>query len=106
VAKHAAASAATIDIRGDSQRVLVEIADDGAGGADIRGGSGLAGLADRVEALGGWLRVESPPREGTRLCATLPLSGEQAGAASRSGPSRTRCARRGRATAGPRTRSR
>jgi signal transduction histidine kinase len=75
VAKHAGAAAASIDIGADSEHVVVEIADDGAGGAELRRGSGLAGLADRVEALGGRLRVESRPGEGTRLRAELPLSG-------------------------------
>ena len=51
---------------------LIEVADDGAGGADPRGGSGLRGLADRVEALGGHLTVESPLGAGTTLRAELP----------------------------------
>jgi signal transduction histidine kinase len=74
VAKHAAASAAKIDIRADEQRVTVEIADNGRGGADAARGSGLAGLADRVEALGGDLRVESRPSRGTQVAARLPLN--------------------------------
>ena len=51
---------------------LIEVADDGAGGADPSGGSGLRGLADRVEALGGRLTVDSPLGEGTTLRAELP----------------------------------
>jgi signal transduction histidine kinase len=47
--------------------------DDGVGGADPASGSGLRGLADRVEALGGRLRVESPPAEGTRVQAEIPV---------------------------------
>jgi signal transduction histidine kinase len=74
VAKHAVASAATIAVRADADDVAVEIADDGSGGADAARGSGLAGLADRVEALGGRLRIESPPGRGTRLVTRLPLS--------------------------------
>ncbi len=53
---------------------VVEVVDDGVGGADPSNGSGLRGLADRVEALGGKLRVESPPEAGTRVQAEIPLS--------------------------------
>ena len=52
---------------------VVRVADDGAGGADPPRGSGLRGLADRVEALGGALRVDSPPGAGTRVDAELPI---------------------------------
>jgi len=52
---------------------LVEVADDGVGGADPETGSGLRGLADRVEALEGRLEVVSPPGEGTRIRAEIPL---------------------------------
>ena len=51
----------------------VEVADDGGGGAEPARGSGLLGLADRVEALGGTLSVESPLGEGTQLVAQIPL---------------------------------
>jgi len=78
IAKHAAASAAAIHVRADRDSVRVEVADDGRGGADASRGSGLAGLTDRVEALGGRLRTESPPGRGTRLVAWLPLSGGRA----------------------------
>jgi signal transduction histidine kinase len=73
VIKHASASSATISVRERAGRLLVEIGDDGAGGADLGAGSGLAGLADRVEALGGTLAIESPVGGGTRLSAELPL---------------------------------
>jgi signal transduction histidine kinase len=53
-------------------RVLVEVADDGAGGADPANGSGLRGLADRVAALDGRLDVESPPGVGTTVRAIIP----------------------------------
>jgi signal transduction histidine kinase len=53
--------------------LLIEIADDGSGGADPSAGTGLRGLADRVEALGGRLAVDSPPGDGTRVSASLPL---------------------------------
>ena len=51
---------------------MAEIADDGAGGADTERGTGLRGLADRVEALGGRLRVWSPAGQGTRVRAEIP----------------------------------
>ena len=53
--------------------VVVEVADDGAGGADPAGGSGLRGLADRVEALGGALEVVSPAGTGMSLRAEIPV---------------------------------
>jgi len=52
---------------------VVEFDDDGVGGADTAGGSGLRGLADRVEALDGSLRVESPVGAGTHLRAEIPF---------------------------------
>jgi signal transduction histidine kinase len=52
--------------------VVVEVADDGAGGADPAAGTGLRGLADRLEALGGSLDVVSPPGAGTSLRAEIP----------------------------------
>jgi signal transduction histidine kinase len=55
-------------------RVAVEVSDDGVGGADPSAGSGLRGLADRVEALGGSLEVESAAGAGTTLRAEIPLS--------------------------------
>ncbi|MER6205247.1 hypothetical protein [Streptomyces sp. NPDC001642] len=51
----------------------VTIADDGVGGADLGHGSGLIGLVDRLEAIGGRLRVTGPPGEGTTLVVRLPL---------------------------------
>jgi PAS domain S-box-containing protein len=72
VAKYARASEAHVDLRRHDGRLIVEVADDGVGGADASRGSGLRGLADRVEALGGRLEVSSPKGEGTTLRATLP----------------------------------
>jgi signal transduction histidine kinase len=72
VAKHACATSATVDITHAGGELVVEVADDGVGGADTSGGSGLRGLADRVEALGGRLRVWSPRGGGTRLRAEIP----------------------------------
>src|SRR6266540_3968590 len=76
VAKYASASRAVVRVAADDRAALVEIVDDGVGGADPAQGSGLRGLADRVEALGGQLRLESPPGGGTRLSAELLLHGE------------------------------
>jgi signal transduction histidine kinase len=73
IAKYAGASRASIAVSTIGSRLHVKVADDGAGGADPSRGSGLRGLADRVEALGGSLRVDSPPADGTRLLVELPL---------------------------------
>jgi signal transduction histidine kinase len=72
VAKHSQASKASVCISRHNGLLAVEIADDGVGGAQPLEGSGLSGLADRVEALGGRLRVQSPAGEGTRLMAEIP----------------------------------
>ena len=75
VAKYANASAARVTVVAAEDALRVRVGDDGVGGADARRGSGLRGLADRVEALGGWLRVDSPPGGGTRVEAILPTAG-------------------------------
>jgi signal transduction histidine kinase len=72
--KYARASSAAVDVRQADGRLLVEVVDDGVGGADTRAGSGLRGLADRVEALGGRLRVWSPAGGGTRVEAEIPCA--------------------------------
>jgi signal transduction histidine kinase/integral membrane sensor domain MASE1 len=72
VAKYARASRATVNIRRANGRATVMVSDDGVGGADPTGGSGLRGLAARVEALGGRLDVDSPPMRGTRVTAEIP----------------------------------
>ena len=74
VAKYASATEARVEVRRLGDRLVVVVSDDGAGGADIRGGSGLRGLEDRVEALGGRLHVRSLPGEGTSVRADLPLA--------------------------------
>jgi PAS domain S-box-containing protein len=82
VAKHADASEARVRVAVEGAEVVVEVLDDGRGGADAAagGGSGLAGLADRIAALDGSLTVASPPAGGgTRLRATLPVSSPAAG---------------------------
>jgi signal transduction histidine kinase len=70
VDKHAHASHATVRVREDGERLVVEVDDDGVGGASF-GGSGLVGLRDRVEALGGTLTVDSRAGHGTHLHATV-----------------------------------
>jgi len=72
VAKYASAGAAEVTVRQTDGHVTVDVQDDGIGGADPAAGSGLAGLADRVAALGGRLTVESPPGGGTVVRAQMP----------------------------------
>jgi signal transduction histidine kinase len=72
VGKHARAASATIDVMRVNGEVVVEVVDDGVGGADVESGSGLRGLADRVEALSGRLRVWTPRGGGTRVRAEIP----------------------------------
>ncbi|HEU4448863.1 MAG TPA: PAS domain-containing protein [Gaiellaceae bacterium] len=72
VVKYADASSVAVSIARMNGRAVVEIADDGVGGADPSLGSGLRGLVDRVEALDGRLQVESPPGAGTRIRAEIP----------------------------------
>ena len=71
VAKHASASRVQVSVAAKAGRLTVEVADDGAGGANPEG-RGIRGLADRVETLGGTLTVASAPGQGTRLTAVLP----------------------------------
>jgi PAS domain S-box-containing protein len=71
-AKHAGACCVRVGVWRENGCALVEVADDGAGGAEAGSGSGLRGLADRIEALGGRLEVESPAGEGTALRARIP----------------------------------
>jgi signal transduction histidine kinase len=72
VGKHARASSATVAVAREDGNLVVEVVDDGVGGADSEGGSGLRGLADRVEALDGRLRVWTPRGGGTRVRAEMP----------------------------------
>jgi signal transduction histidine kinase len=72
-AKHADASAAQVAVEAHDGLLELSIRDDGRGGADARRGSGLIGLADRVDALGGTIDVTSPIGQGTRLHVTLPI---------------------------------
>jgi signal transduction histidine kinase len=73
-AKHAHANSATVSVGRGRDQVVVEVVDDGIGGADTEGGTGLRGLADRVEALGGRLRVWTPTGGGTRVRAEMPCA--------------------------------
>ena len=70
--KHASASAVSLSAGRENGCLRIVVADDGVGGAGLRPGSGLAGLADRVDALGGRLEIDSPPGVGTRVRAELP----------------------------------
>jgi signal transduction histidine kinase/uncharacterized protein YoaH (UPF0181 family) len=75
VARHARASVVSVDAVGRSGTLELSIRDDGAGGADPAGGTGLIGLKDRVEALGGTISVDSPTGGGTTLVVVFPLGG-------------------------------
>ena len=74
VAKHANARSAAVSIQRDNGRLIVQIDDDGHGGADQQLGGGLRGLADRIGALSGRLTVESPLGEGTTVKAEIPCA--------------------------------
>ena len=76
-AKHARASAVTITVEADAADAVLRVAvrDDGTGGADFARGTGLVGLKDRVEALGGRIFLDSPHGAGTTLRVEIPLSG-------------------------------
>jgi signal transduction histidine kinase len=74
IAKHAEASTVEVRVSRQNGVARVEVVDDGRGGADLSRGTGLRGLADRVEALDGRLHVVSPPDAGTRVWAEIPLA--------------------------------
>jgi signal transduction histidine kinase len=74
VAKYAEATAIEVRLSRRNGLAYVEVLDDGVGGADLSAGSGLRGLADRVEALDGRFGVESPPAAGTRVWAEIPVA--------------------------------
>jgi signal transduction histidine kinase len=73
VAKHADANVVALTASHDDAVLTLEVRDDGIGGVDVGRGSGILGLADRVEALGGALSIMSPPRGGTTLSVRLPI---------------------------------
>ncbi|MFJ9549486.1 sensor histidine kinase [Streptomyces erythrochromogenes] len=72
VSKHAGARGASVEVWRSGARLLIRVSDDGRGGADTSGGSGLAGLAERLDAVDGVLVVDSPEGEGTVVSAELP----------------------------------
>jgi signal transduction histidine kinase len=74
VSKYARAEHARVRVERLNGELLVEVSDDGVGGASATDGSGLRGLADRVAALSGTLEVSSPPGRGTQLRARLPCT--------------------------------
>jgi signal transduction histidine kinase len=73
VVKHAHASRAQVSARVEHDRLRLEVHDDGSGGADAEQGTGLTGLFDRIDAVGGTLAVTSLPGQGTSVLASLPL---------------------------------
>jgi signal transduction histidine kinase len=83
VAKYANANAVEVTLHGDDRWAEIAIVDDGVGGARAEDGSGLRGLADRVEALGGRLTLTSTPGQGTTVRARVPVARENAAALSR-----------------------
>ena len=72
VARHARAAAVSVEVQVADDVLCVAVRDDGAGGAGFTGGTGLAGLKDRVEALGGRVLLDSPPGAGTTVRVELP----------------------------------
>jgi signal transduction histidine kinase len=74
IGKHALATSATVEVARRNGEIIVEVVDDGVGGADSERGTGLRGLADRVEALDGRLRVWTPRGGGTRVRAEMPCA--------------------------------
>jgi signal transduction histidine kinase len=72
IAKYSQATAATVRLEADNKLVFLSVGDNGTGGADPARGSGLRGLADRVEAIGGKLELQSSPGQGTLLTARIP----------------------------------
>jgi signal transduction histidine kinase len=79
-AKHARASVVNVELETHDAILQLAIRDDGIGGADPDQGSGLVGLSDRIEALGGTLQVTSPAGNGTTLLIEVPLEGQQTSA--------------------------
>jgi PAS domain S-box-containing protein len=73
VAKYAQATHVSVSVRVERGQLVVRVSDDGVGGADVAGGTGLRGLSDRLEALHGRLRVESPRGDGTHVSAEIPI---------------------------------
>jgi signal transduction histidine kinase len=87
-AAHASATVIDVEVETGEGVLRVRVRDDGRGGADLTGGSGLVELTDRVEALGGRLSLHSPPGGGTRVQVSLPVTaaGTPASPAAEAGP--------------------
>ena len=77
--RYAGAASIRIRVTVGAARLRIEVADDGCGGADLAAGTGLRGLQDRLDALGGELSVDSPPGRGTRITGVLPLDQRPSG---------------------------
>ncbi|MEE1746786.1 sensor histidine kinase, partial [Streptomyces sp. JV184] len=75
VSKHARATRASVDVWRAADRLMLQVTDDGRGGADVSAGSGLAGLTERLEAVDGVLVVDSPQGGPTQVTAELPWRG-------------------------------
>jgi signal transduction histidine kinase/HAMP domain-containing protein len=88
VAKHAQATSVQVKLKAEDSFAELEIRDDGLGGADPERGSGLVGLADRVEALGGTIEITSPPGRGTAVVVTLPIAPDREAQPTASSPQR------------------
>jgi signal transduction histidine kinase len=73
VSKHSHAALVSVQVVVEGGEIIARVADDGIGGVRVTAGSGLLGLYDRLDAIGGTLTVESPPGEGTTICARIPL---------------------------------
>jgi glucose-6-phosphate-specific signal transduction histidine kinase len=73
VATHAQATVVDLQVDADDDALQIVVRDDGRGGADLAGGTGLIGLKDRIEALDGHLTVHSPPTAGTTWKISLPI---------------------------------
>src|SRR5207244_8904585 len=73
--KHANATRVWVSLRVEHDMLRLSIRDDGVGGADSSRGSGLTGLRDRIEALGGRIKIESPSGSGTLIEVEIPIGG-------------------------------
>jgi signal transduction histidine kinase len=81
VGRHARASSVSVDVEVAGEVLRVAVRDDGCGGADFSGGTGLVGLKDRVEAVGGRIFLDSPRGAGTSLRVELPITAANGGVA-------------------------
>lgn len=79
VAKHSGMDRVDVEVEATANELVIGVRDDGVGGADSARGTGLTGLRDRVEALGGTMEVDSPPGSGTAVLARIPLDENEVG---------------------------